>query len=110
MKERLFKILTSVTTFALLASTALAIECTKEGNLPPDLDSILTSIRNALAAIGIIIAAIYIILGGYTFITSSGSAEKIETAKRQILYAAIGVVIIVIAVALVDIVKKIVCG
>jgi hypothetical protein len=109
MKERLFKILTSATTFALLASTALAITCTPEGNLPADLESLLTTIRNVLAAIGIIIAAIYIILGGYTFITAGGSAEKVETARKQIMYAVIGVAIILVAVALVGIVKSIIC-
>jgi hypothetical protein len=109
MKKGVLKILTSATLFVLWASSALAITCTPEGNLPPDLQSLLTTIRNILAAVGIIIAAIYIILGGYTFITAGGSAEKVDTARKQIMYAVIGVAIILVAVALVGIVKSILC-
>jgi len=60
-------------------------------------------------AAGIIIAAIFLILGGYNFITSGGSAEKVETARKQIMYALIGIAIILIAATLVSIVKAIVC-
>jgi hypothetical protein len=109
MRKKVLKILTSATLFVLWASNALAVACTPEGNLPADLQSLLTGIRNVLAAAGIIIAAIFLILGGYNFITSGGSAEKVETARKQIMYALIGIAIILIAVSLVGIVKAIVC-
>jgi len=110
MKKEALRVLSSATFFTLWASAVLAVTCTPEGNLPSELRSLLETIRNVLVAIGIIVAAIYIILGGYTFITAGGAADKVEIAKRQILYALIGIAIILVAVSLVGIVRNIFCG
>jgi hypothetical protein len=109
MEKKVLKILTSTIVSVLWASTTLAITCTPEGNLPGELQSLLTTLRNILVALGIILASIYIILGGYTFITAGGSAEKVEEGKKQIMYAVAGVAIILVAMALVNIVKNILC-
>jgi len=109
MNKKVLKTLVGAALFAFYAPLVLAITCTPEGNLPADLQDFLVNIRNVLAAIGIIIAAIYIILGGYTFITSGGSPEKAEAGRKQIMFAVIGIVIILIAVALIGIVKAIIC-
>jgi hypothetical protein len=108
MRKKALKILTSATLFALWGLSAFAVNCIN-GNLPNELNSLLISIRNVLVAAGIIIAAIFLILGGYGFITSGGSAEKVETARKQIMYALIGIAIILIAATLVSIVKAVVC-
>lgn len=93
----------------LWAPLALAkVECAT-GTMPTDLADILDTIRTVLVGIGIVVAAIYITLGGYTFITAAGSAEKAETGRRQIMYAFIGVVIILIAMVIVRIAQTIFC-
>jgi hypothetical protein len=109
MKKELLKIFTGITFLCLWTSSALAIECI-EGALPQDLEDLLSAIKNALVAAGIIIAAIFIVLGGYNFITAGGAAEKVETARKQVLYALIGVGVILVAEAIVGIVKAILCG
>jgi hypothetical protein len=43
------------------------------------------------------VAVIIIILGGFMYITSGGDPQKVSTAKNTILYAAIGLVVIVAA-------------
>jgi hypothetical protein len=109
MKEKIIKILSSATLIALWAQVALAkVECAT-GTMPPDLADILDTIRSVLVGIGIVVAAIYIILGGYTFITAAGSAEKAETGRKQIMYAFIGVVIILIAMVIVRIGQAMFC-
>jgi uncharacterized protein with GYD domain len=108
MKKKVLKVLTSTIFFALWAFSASAITCI-EGQPPTELASVLDAIRNVLAAIGISVAVIYIILGGYDFITSGGSAEKMGTARTRILYALIGIGIILIAAVLANIVKAILC-
>lgn len=44
-----------------------------------------------------VISIIVMILGGISFITSNGNAQKVTTAKNTILYASIGLVISLIA-------------
>ncbi|MBI2448282.1 hypothetical protein HYV44_01840 [Candidatus Microgenomates bacterium] len=47
-----------------------------------------------------LIALFYIIAGGFTYLTSAGNPEKVGTAKNQIMYAFIGVVVIAASFAL----------
>lgn len=65
----------------------------------------------ALAAkIGIPLAAIMIIWGGFQFVTAQGNEEKLKTAKATLTLAVIGTVVLigawVISIAVVDIAKS----
>ncbi len=42
-------------------------------------------------------AVVYIILGGITMITSSGNAEAVANARKRIIYAVIGLIIVALA-------------
>lgn len=59
-----------------------------------------TSITLFRVIIGII-AVFYIIYAGLKFITSSGDAGKVASARNTIIYAAIGLIIVVIAPAII---------
>lgn len=48
-----------------------------------------------------LIAVIMIIYGGITYVTAAGNQEKIESAKKIIMYAIVGIVIVLISFALV---------
>ncbi len=48
---------------------------------------------NILLFVAGIIAVIFIVVGGFRFVTSEGDANKASQAKRNILYAVIGLVI-----------------
>lgn len=61
-------------------------------------------VKSVITVLSIIIgvaAVIAIIVGGLSLITSSGDAQAIANARRSIIYALIGVVIVLIAQALV---------
>ena len=64
-------------------------------------DESLRTITNYIAYLGGIIAVIIMVISGISLITSGGDSNKIANARNSIIYAAAGIVSIVIARALV---------
>lgn len=60
-------------------------------------NSIISTILNILSVIVGVIAVIMIIIGGFRYITSGGSSEKVSSAKNTLLYAIIGLIIVALA-------------
>lgn len=60
-------------------------------------NKLLTQIINIISVIVGIVAVIMIIWGGFKYITSGGTSEKVTTAKNTILYALIGLIIVALA-------------
>ena len=58
----------------------------------------------ALAGLSGLVATGYFVIGGFTYITSSGNPQKLEKAKRTITYSAIGLAITIGPFLLSDIV------
>jgi heme/copper-type cytochrome/quinol oxidase subunit 2 len=63
-------------------------------------DQLLNNALNTVYLVGGILAVIVIIVAGYFYVTSSGNATTVEKAKNAILYAVIGLVIILLAFAI----------
>ncbi|MBQ9018115.1 hypothetical protein IJ118_03610 [Candidatus Saccharibacteria bacterium] len=66
-------------------------------------------INGIIAALGIV-AVVIIIIGGVSYMTSSGDASKVKKAKDTILYGVIGLVICILAFAIVNFVIKNIIG
>ena len=62
----------------------------------------ITSIINAVIAVLGIVCVVVMIIGGINYMTSSGDAGKVKKAKDTILYGVIGLVICVLAFAIVN--------
>ena len=60
------------------------------------------SILNSIIVVAGIIAVIYVIIGGIQYMTSGGDSGKLQKAKNTILYAVIGLVVCVLAFAIVN--------
>jgi hypothetical protein len=45
----------------------------------------------------IVLAIVFALVGAYRYVTSSGDAEKVRTANRTLLYAAVAVAVAIIA-------------
>lgn len=58
---------------------------------------LLAKIANIIAVVAGMAAVIIIVLGGLRLITSGGRSENVAGARRSIIYAAVGLVIIVIS-------------
>jgi len=63
----------------------------------PTVDSTLKTIVNLLSIIVGAVAVIMIIIAGFKFVTSGGSAEKVTGARNTIVYSIIGLVIVALA-------------
>lgn len=57
---------------------------------------------NAILLFVGLIAAIFLIFGGVQYITSAGDDQKTATAKKTILYAIVGLIVIGLSVAIVN--------
>lgn len=71
-------------------------------NSDPELGLVVVGIINATIGVAAVISVIYVIVGGYSYMTSSGDSQKLEKAKKTILYAVIGLAICVLAFAIVN--------
>ena len=72
---------------------------TCEGN---DLNTIIQMIVNAIIFIIGIVAVVMIILGGISYATSQGDPSKVKKGKDTILYGIIGLVVALLAYAIVN--------
>ena len=64
-------------------------------------DSIITIINWVIGILGLV-CVIVIIIGGVNYMTSSGEAGKVKKAKDTILYGIIGLVVCILAFAIVN--------
>jgi cytochrome bd-type quinol oxidase subunit 2 len=77
-------------------------------NLPSETEfgKLLTQIINwALGLVGLI-AVIMLIYGGFRYLTAAGNDESVSKAKNTIMYALIGIVIIILSYAIVSTITR----
>jgi hypothetical protein len=60
-------------------------------------DSLVNDVVNVLTAVIGVISVIMIMIAGFKYVTSGGDANKVSSAKDTILYAVIGIVVVVFA-------------
>ncbi len=63
----------------------------------PSVDSTLALVVNVLSVLVGVIAVVMVIIGGLKYIMSQGDSTQLNSAKNTILYAIIGLVIVVLA-------------
>jgi len=62
---------------------------------------VIQTIINVIFFLIAALCVIFIVWGGFTYMTSRGDSKKVESAKNTILYAIIGLVIAILAYAIV---------
>jgi hypothetical protein len=67
-----------------------------------DLGSTTTTIINVIIGIVGFLAVIMIIIGGISYTTSAGDAGKVKKAKDTIMYGIIGLIVAILAFAIVN--------
>lgn len=77
-------------------------KCEAVFNPPGDLLNIILAIIDILLRLAGIAAVISIIIAGISYITSNGSADTISSARRRIINSLIGLLIVLIAAAVVS--------
>lgn len=66
-----------------------------------DLEILLTQIANFFVGFVGVIAIIMLIVGGYYMLASGGNEEMVTKGKKAVTYAVIGIIVIVLAYAIV---------
>lgn len=68
------------------------------------------TVIDAAIKLGAVLAVLAIIYAGFLFVTAQGDETKIETAKKVLLYTAIGIAILLGARVITEIIKGTVTG
>jgi Type IV secretion system pilin len=69
-----------------------------------NVESFIKSVITVLAGLAGLIATGFFVVGGFSYITSSGNPEHLDRAKRTIMYSAIGLSVVVAAFVISNIV------
>ncbi len=103
MKKLLLTFFLVAVVFSLqVAPFAFAVTGDGEGGLPRDIDDIpgwICGIAGWLFRGLVVIGIVFTLIAAFTYVTSQGSTEAVETANKSLLYIAIGIAIAIIASA-----------
>jgi hypothetical protein len=122
-QNRLLSLSVSV---VLLVVTLLPSVILAQGVLPPapyntrqsagvlggnqSVTSILFRVLDILLMFAGLVAVIFVIVGGYRYVTAGGNEEAVESAKHTILNAIIGVAVIILSYAILRVVQNAALG
>jgi glucose uptake protein GlcU len=120
MKPRLIKATYALTALLLGAPAALGANAIDQGagdaqpsgtpsslfTSSPGSKSVFSQISDVLIYIVGAVAVIMLIVGGFRYVISQGSSEQVKQAKDTILYAIIGIVVAILAYAVVHFVAN----
>lgn len=80
--------------------------CTGGGSL----DGVFKAVVNVLSAVVGVVAVIMMIVGGFRYITSGGEANAVSAAKKTVIYALVGLVVVAMAQIIVHFVIRTATG
>jgi len=72
--------------------------------------SILDTVRNWVVGITAGIVALFLIIGGLMYVTSGGEPQKAAKAKQTLIYALIGLIIILLSYVIITIISNLIGG
>ena len=75
-----------------------------------DLQGNILNIINVIIGILGVVAVVVIIFGGVQYMTSAGDSSKVKKAKDTILYGVIGLIVCILAAAIVNFVIRSIVG
>ena len=93
-------ILSFITIVLALAAPLVRADITI-GGLPPLLDVTIRNVIDMILYLVGFIAVLFLIIGGFQYITASGNPDQLEGAKKTIMYSVIGIIVVVISWAIV---------
>ena len=86
---------------AICDSIGSGTDCGASTNSSTDVNSIIRTTINLFSGIVGVVAVIMIVVAGFKYITSGGDSAKLTSAKSTLVYALVGIVIVVLAQAIV---------
>lgn len=86
--------LTLLPTKSFAAPTPAPTAAASSGITEADITKFLKWVATQAITYFLVIAAIFIMLAGYVYITSLGNTAKVEQAKQMLLYTVIGILVV----------------
>jgi uncharacterized membrane protein len=77
---------------------------------PQDVVSLFSQVINFLFNLAIFLCAIVIVYAGFLFVTSAGSQQKAQTAQKALIWALVGLVVVLVANYVPDIIREVLFG
>ena len=104
-KKQIVKWLTA-TKLLLLPSATLAFSIPPIiiSDKDPSILSVINKIVDIILGFTAALAALFIIIGGIRYMASQGNAEAMESAKKTLLYAVVGLLIVVLVKVIINLV------
>jgi uncharacterized membrane protein len=101
-------VLTFVFALSPLAFAQLSIPNSGGTGLPNDtsVSGLILRIINIALTVAGLVAVLFLIIGGFRYITSAGNEETAEQAKKVIINAVIGIVVIILAFVIVRVISN----
>jgi hypothetical protein len=101
-------VLTFVFALSPLALAQFTVPSSGGTGLPNNssVSSFILSIINIALAVAGLVAVLFLIIGGFRYITSAGNEETAEQAKKIITNAIIGVVVIILSFVIVRVISN----
>jgi hypothetical protein len=93
-----------------LGGCAVGTENYGTGDTKTNIVKVISDIISLLVYVSAAISVLFIVLGGYQMITSSGDAEKVKKGKETFTYAIIGLIAAIIAGFVVSVITQILQG
>lgn len=73
-------------------------------------EKLIESLINFIFGLAIAVAPIMFIIAGFLFLTAAGNPERIDRAKKMIWYTVIGLAIVLLSRALIEVIREIIGG
>lgn len=100
-----FAVVSSSTGYAVSLSIGGGVDSAKGADQPSDLfgaSGIFSTITNVLLFVLGAVSVIMIIIGGLRYVISGGDSSAVSAAKNTILYAIVGVIVALLAYAIIS--------
>lgn len=94
------------TWYKYLEGEAIGTKCAVVFAFPQDIGAILLAITEILLRIGVYVAIAMVVWGGFQYQLSQGQPDKTKSARSTIINALVGVVIAVLATAIVNLIGR----
>ncbi|MDO4612077.1 MAG: pilin [Candidatus Saccharibacteria bacterium] len=83
-------------------ATNFVIGIVNTANNSVTMEGAIQTILNSVIAVASVVSVVFVVIGGYNYITSTGDTGKLQKAKSMILYACIGLAVCALAFVIVN--------
>ncbi len=74
------------------------------------IEELIRAIVAFLQTLALVVTSLVIVLAGYFFVTSTGNPAKVTQARQMVIYALIGLLIILVAQGIITLIEKVIKG